>query len=386
MPAYALVLSKRGTPLKEDNAADEAPCKYDFKDGSAVYTCPHLSIQRLAERLSWIDSSFDHPAIDRTGLKGAYSFTLRWTPRLWLAPGLGSSGTGTGSLFEELERQLGVKVEPVEAPSAVLVVDAVRRAPTPNDPEITKLLPPPLSEFEAATIRPSRPDAAEHTYRVNGGQMEIHGYTLRQLVALAYQTDESMTLGGDKWVDADRFDVIAKAPPTIPWGMRWSMLRNLLADRFRLTIQREVRPVDVYALTLAKDAAKLQKSDGSERSECKAGSTDGFRKYTCLNLTMEQFADRLRDAAPMYVNRPVVEQTGLAGVYNISLSWVVVPVMQARTAKNSESREEASPASDPTGGITVFQALEKQLGLKLTAQKQPMAVVVIDRASSPTDN
>jgi uncharacterized protein (TIGR03435 family) len=387
MPAYALVLNKRGTPLKEDGGTDELPCKSEFKDGSVTYTCPHLSIQRLAERLSSLDSSyFDHPAIDRTGLKGAYSFTLRWTPRLWLAPGISSSSIGVDSLFDELERQLGVRVEPVEVPSSVLVVDSVHRAPTPNDPEIANLLPPPLTEFETATIHPSRPEATDHFYRVNGGQMEIHGYTLRQLVALAYQTDGSMTLGGDKWVDTDRFDVIAKAPPTIPWEMRWSMLRSLLADRFRLAIQKEVRPVDVYALTLAKDAAKLQKSDGSERSGCKAGSTDGFRTYTCLNLTMAQFANALRDAAPMYINRPVVEQTGLAGAYNSSLSWVIVPTMQARTAKNSESRDEASPASDPTGGITVFQALEKQLGLKLIAQKQPMAVMVIHEASPPTDN
>jgi uncharacterized protein (TIGR03435 family) len=387
MPAYALVLSNRRTPLKEDGGTDELPCKSELKDGSVTYTCPHLSIQRLAERLPSLDESyFDRPAVDRTGLKGAYSFTLRWIPRLSIAPGNGSSGNGNGSLFDELERQLGVRVEPVEVPSSVLVIDSVDRAPTPNDPEIVNLLPPPLTEFEVATIHPSRPEATEHNYRVNGSQMEIHGYTLRQLVALAYQTDGNMALGGEKWVDTQRFDVIAKAPLSIPWESRWSMLRTLLADRFRLDVQREVRPVDAYVLTLAKDAAKLQRSDGLRRSGCKAGSTNGFRNYTCLNLTMEQFANELRDAAPMYINHPVVEQTGLAGAYKFSLSWVIVPTMQARTAKASESMEGASPASDPSGGITVFQALERQLGLKLTAQKQPMAVMVIRKASPPTDN
>jgi uncharacterized protein (TIGR03435 family) len=387
MQAYALILSKRGTPLKEDGAPEEASCKFEFKDESLVYTCPHLSIAHLAERLSWLDDSyFDHPVVDRTGLKGAFGFTLRWVRRAWLTPGVNSPGTGGGSLLDEMERQLGVKVEPTEVPASVLVVDTVHRTPTSNESEIAKLLPPPLTEFEAASIRPTRPEATEHYYRINGGQTEIHGYTLRQLVALAYQTDESMALGGDKWVDTDRFDVIAKAPPTIPMELRWSMLRSLLLDRFRLSFQKDVRPVDVYALTLAKNAAKLKKSDGSERSGCKVGSTDGFRSYTCLNMTMAQFADRLREAAPVYIDHPVVDQTDLAGVYNLAISWVSVRTMRARTAQNKESVEGTSPASDPTGGITVFQALEKQLGLKLTTQKHRMTVMVIDSASLPTAN
>jgi uncharacterized protein (TIGR03435 family) len=90
---------------------------------------------------------------------------------------------------------------------------------------------------------------------------------------------------------------------------------------------------------------------------------------------MAQLSERLPDVAQAYFTLPMVDMTGLKGAYDFTLTW---------TPRNRPRRivlaDGANQASTPTGGLTVFEAIDKQLGLKIEERKHPMPVIVIDHA------
>jgi uncharacterized protein (TIGR03435 family) len=135
----------------------------------------------------------------------------------------------------------------------------------------------------------------------------------------------------------------------------------------------EKQPADVFALTANKP--KLKAADPSTRSTCKIGNADGMRMIECQNTTMAQLADKLRGAAGPYIGHPVVDLTGLSGTYDFTASWTPFQRFARRGA------------DDNTVVLSVFEALDRQLGLKLAAQKHPMPVVVVDHIDrKPTEN
>ena len=94
--------------------------------------------------------------VDSTGLKGSWDFDITWTPQFLLP----MAGSDSVTLFDALNKQLGLKLEEQKLPSPVIVVDQVNRAPTDNPPDIQVKLPPlPPAEFEVADIKPTMPGA-----------------------------------------------------------------------------------------------------------------------------------------------------------------------------------------------------------------------------------
>ena len=148
------------------------------------------------------------------------------------------------------------------------------------------------------------------------------------------------------------------------------MLRHFLEREFKIVDHEERRPMDVYALVAAKGGPKLQKSAGPGERNCKrivgdSGDPDakGLSSIEagslCVNMTLSNLADMLPEMAGAYIDRMVVNQTGLEDRYDFKLFWV-------------------GRANIDQGGLTIFEAIEKQLGLKLEARKIPMPVMVID--------
>ena len=110
-----------------------------------------------------------------------------------------------------------------------------------------------------------------------------------------------------------------------------------------------------------------------------------MRTYTCQNTTMAQLAERLPFLAPAYIDRPVVDLTGLKGGFDFALSWT--PRGQFSAAGTGQASGGIPVATDPTGTLTIFEAVDRQLGLKLNEQKHPMPVLVVDHVNrKPTDN
>jgi uncharacterized protein (TIGR03435 family) len=241
--------------------------------------------------------------------------------------------------------------------------------------------PPP--EFQVAEVRVN--DSGQAGVQggiLPGGQVSVRNITLKELIVQAYEAGD--LAGGPSWLDSDRFDIIAKAPPNTPDDTLRLMLQTLLTERFKLAIHREQKILTVYALVAAKGGFKLQAAAGSGQPKCGPGQgAEGLNHLVCTNFTMADLTAWLPTRiAPSYIDRPVVDLTGLKGAYDIKLDWV------PRPPGGNPATDGAIPvASDVAAGATVFDALDKQLGLKLEERKQPMPVIVIDHIERvPTEN
>jgi uncharacterized protein (TIGR03435 family) len=403
LAGYALTLVKRTAQLKESKGAGESGCSHPPEMQGATpgtlayntYSCHNMTMATLAQTLRMLAPGYfgGNPVLDRTALNGSWDFDVRWTPRGLLATA-GSEGV---SLFDSVAK-LGLKLELQQIPIPVVVVDSVNQKPTENPPGVTKSLPVTPREFEVADIKPSAPGVTEASGGGQpGGRIDARGMTLRALMRIAWNIDDNdddMLVGGPKWLDVNRFDIVAKATAGvsktgefIDLGALQTMLRTLLTDRFKIVTHSDVQPVTVYALVAAKP--KLARADPSNRTVCRNtpvaannAASALSKAFTCLNVSMAQFADKLQGMAPGYIHHPVVDLTGLDGSWDFTLNFSNPLALMA-----AGRGVGAGEAADPNGAISLFEALDKQLGLKLEQQKHPMPVVVIDHVEEkPTEN
>jgi uncharacterized protein (TIGR03435 family) len=340
---------------------------------------------------------------DRTELAGKWDFDFHYNLRAFFLPG---REVTTISLPEALEQQVGLTLQPTEAPFPVLVVDSVNRQPTPNAPGVAEklALPPMPTEFDVADVRPTDPDYRSGMFNIQpGGRVTMRGLPLSQVFRQAWNLPPERVIGLPAWANTDRFDIVAKAD--VPGGQPLSMdelaamFQALLKERFKLAVHTERRQVTAY--TLVASRPKMTKADPASRTSCKEGPPPdekdprdknpiASRLISCQNITMAQFAARLQNLANGYITSPVVDATALDGAYDFSLNFS--PAGMARfggpSAPQNNSGPGATPvAQDPTGAISLFDAVEKQLGLKLQAEKRELEVLVIDHIEQkPTEN
>ena len=152
--------------------------------------------------------------------------------------------------------------------------------------------------------------------------------------------------------------------------------------------------MDAYTLVAPKP--KLRRADSSTRAGCKTERTsvDGQSKIaaTCRNMTLARFAEELQAIAPNYLRYPVLNASGIEGVWDFTFTFSLIPPnLLAASGMSAEGRGAriggSETSGDPVGGISLFDALEKQLGLKLEKHKRPEPVFVIDHIEEqPTDN
>jgi uncharacterized protein (TIGR03435 family) len=346
----------------------------------------------LAELLPEVAGNFvDHPVVDKTGLTGSYDFQLDWMAKAAYLAAKTSPGDGPASvsIFDAVDK-LGLKLEAGTSPTPVIVVDSVNRTPTENPPGVTRKIPDVPTEFEVAEVHPTKLGPTERGVQNPNGRLDLQGFTLKQLISMAFEVEEARVVGGPKWLDTDRYDVIAKSPRDPPPDATRGMLKALIVERFKLAVHNEDQPVPVFALTLGKRSPKLKESDGSARSDCKISVEVKGRTYTCQNTTMAQLAERLPSVAAAYIVHPMVDLTGLKGAYDFALVWTPrgrLPGVAGRDGDAGAQAEGIAQASAPAGDLTVFEAIDKQLGLKLEEQKHPMPAVVIDRVErAPAGN
>lgn len=401
MSVYLLTTAKKGPKLKP--AAKPGPPQTTRGTGDPalnIHTvCSNFTMDALAEFLPRAANNFiDRPVVDQTKLKGSYDFQLDWMGRnIYNAAKANPDGPKPVSPFDALD-SIGLKLEPGTQPMSVIVVDKVNETPTPNAANVTSKIPDFPKEFDVAEVRPAKPGAAEAALArgrggvapqlgplgymdFQNGRVEILGATLRGLVTLAYDMDNRWIVNASKWMEEDRFDIIAKGPPSITDDAFRVMLKNLLAQRFGLATHSENQPMPVWVLLAGKNP-KLKSSDGGARSECNIVNTDK-RNYVCTNTTLAQFAERLPTRAGAYIHPPVLDLTGLAGAYDFQLYWTPKNLLSKASGVGGDSPEASTPSAD----VTVFEAVDKQLGLKLEEQKHPVPVLVIDKAErTPREN
>jgi uncharacterized protein (TIGR03435 family) len=388
LPGFVLSMGKGKPKLKEADGSGLSGCQSQphAPDLFGAYSCRNMTMEAFAQALRGMSFSLNRSVGDSTGLKGAWNFDLKWG--------------GVETIFDAIDKQLGLKLEPQKVPMPVIVVDSVNRKPTDNPPGVSTALPPPRpAEFEVADIKLSTADVNPRSRLQPGGRLDIQSFTLRMLINLAWNiNNDEMIAGGPKYLDSTRFDVAAKAStnavlPQIDFEDARLMLRSLLAQRFKLVTHMEQRPVTVYKLVAAKP--KLQKADPSNRAGCKEGpGPDGkdpriaapwlARLFSCQNVTLAYFAEQLPSWAGGYINTAVFDATGIDGEFDVTLNFSPAGLIPAT---DQVARAAGGAASDPNNLLSLFDALNQQLGLKLEKEKRPMPVLVIDHVEEkPADN
>jgi uncharacterized protein (TIGR03435 family) len=401
-PVPAMVLTvKNGKPMmKAASGSGESGCRgvpQNQVPGIVPYqviSCQNVTMTYFANILNGYGggSYLADPVVDLTGLEGTWDFELKWTARNRLA----QAGPDGISLFDAVDKQLGLKLESQKTPQPVLMVDSVNEIPTPNDPSVTaKIPPPPPTEFEVASIKPTPADVTGQSTRLRNGRVDLQNYTLRQMIQLAWglNNNEEMLVGLPKSADTNHYDVAAKVATSgavnaqdLDFDTLQVMLRGLLANRFGLKVHMEDRPVTAYTLT-ATAQTKLQKANPEYRTNCKAGSSTQNpllnRLITCQNMNMKQFAVMLESMAGGYVRAPIKDATGLEGYWDFSVNFSGINLLPGAQFDPNAS----SGAADPNGSLSLPEALQKQLGLKLQLGKRPIPVLVVDHAGDkPTGN
>ena len=400
MPAFVLSAGKGKPKMKAASGTDQPGCQNVPQNTAPsatlqylVISCRSMPMGVFAEVLRGVGGGtyLADPVVDRTGLTGAWDFDLKWTPR----PRLAQAGADGITLFDALDKQLGLKLEAQKAPLPVLRIESVNEKPTPNAPGVAATIPiAPLAEFEVVSIKPSAPDAVGFSLRMQNGRMDLQNLTLKQLIQAAWDlsNNDDLIVGLPKSADSVRFVVTAKVAvsgsgsvPTVDDDTLRLMLQGLLAERFGLKTHIEDRPVDAYTLTAEKQT-KLQKADPQNRTHCKSGAGTNpmlNRGITCQNMSMAQFAAALPNLASNYVVTPVRDATGLDGSWDFSVNFSAVNLLPGRRFDPNG----ASGSADPTGAVTLQEALQKQLGLKLEREKRRLPVLVVDHVEEqPTDN
>jgi len=235
-------------------------------------------------------------------------------------------------------------------------------------------------EFDVASVRPASHDGliVNHTPSLNvepGRNLNFANISLRDLIVLAYGLGIRQISGPD-FLTETRFDIIAKVPADASKEQIPLMLQTLLAQRFKLALHHDRKVMQIYALEVAKGGVKMKESAAGDTGE--AGCNRSFAETpgatlaaVCHRMTSADVAQQLQALAPGYFNDgPIIDMTGLKGTYDFKLEWI--------------TRGEANAGGD---GPTIFDAVQKQLGLKLDGRKQSVDILAIDHCEKePTEN
>jgi uncharacterized protein (TIGR03435 family) len=408
IPRYVLTVGKGGSKLKSASGTDPAACVpkqqsapadpndlASFPDIEVV--CHNFTSSALAQQLRNMAGGYlDHDVVDSTNLEGTWDWNLKWTGRGALA----AKGPNGISVFDAVDKQLGLKLELKDVPLPGLVVDHVNRNPGANPAGASTALAMPAARFEVASIKPADPSKPNFLgILYTGGSQMTAGGTLREMIAMVLQVPQNVAndtvLGLPKFADTQRWMIEAKVPSTgegapqmvngrlapPPLSVGLEMLRGELVGQFELKTHVENREVTVYALTVAKNKPTMTQADDSERSDCKPDPTapkpaaNIINMFACKNLTMAELAQRLTLAGG-FIDHPVVDATGLSGGWDFVMGWTQRAVLE-KAAANPDGGT-TGVAADPSGGISVFDAMEKELGLKLVKEKKSIPVIVVD--------
>jgi uncharacterized protein (TIGR03435 family) len=222
--------------------------------------------------------------------------------------------------------------------------------------------------------------------------------TLESLITWAWDVRDFQVEGGPEWAASRRFDVTARSPRPVSETTMRLMVRQLLADRFQLRTRVERREMRRYILRRARADGRL--GPGLQRADTNcaevlaarfgAPAPRGSSEPVCAWRVgiAAPLAQMIVDGAPMpgfagllerLLGRKVVDGTGLEGFYNVRLEF------------SSDQLPMAAPpaldsAATPRDGLSIFTALQDQLGLRLDSEQGPVDVVVIESAELPSPN
>jgi uncharacterized protein (TIGR03435 family) len=248
-----------------------------------------------------------------------------------------------------------------------------------------------VPRFEVASIRRNlSPDYDGAIGSQPNGRFFVRSIPLRSIIQVVYEVPAFRVTGGPDWVDTERWDIQAKADEAVPESQLHVMMRLLLGERFRLVLRPETRSTPGFALVRTRPDGALGPKLRAHSEPCPSepaqvapvvinamppcGRMSGSDRVIMMN------ARPLSDLATILarrVARPVVDRSGLAGLFDVDLRW---------TADARSSAPIAQAPGAPDDSVSVFTALQEQLGLRLQGERVDTEFLVIDKVERPTED
>jgi len=254
-------------------------------------------------------------------------------------------------------------------------------SPQSTDPNVK------LPVYDVASVKPNK---------ANDGMMRIMNHpdgfsctniSLKTLIGNAYGIRQDLITGGPAWADSVGFDVEAKvsgedveAFKKLTGRQRNSLLQALLADRFHLKVHHETKTLPMYDLLIAKGGSRLKANAPAPPSPDAAKDPEAAKPRGMMTmgpgmlkgqgLPMASIANQLSYA----LQATVSDKTGLTGDFDFELKWT----------PDDAGPTNADTSSEPN--ISIFTAVQEQLGLKLQPTKGPVDTLVIDHAEQAAEN
>jgi len=232
---------------------------------------------------------------------------------------------------------------------------------------------PPALAFEVASIKPHPDPPHSINISTSGNRLTVEASYVPSIIVYAFNLKNyQIDIPKSATSAYDMYDIVAKAEgdgtPTRDEFRQ--MLQALLADRFKLKAHREMREMPVYALVVGKNGPKLKES-APDADPMGRMSING-RNYV-VTRPKASMGDVVSGISNAFLDRPVLDKTGLTGTYDLKLTYT----------PNIRANREADP---DLNDISIFTAVEEQLGLKLEPQKANVEILVVDHIEKPPGN
>jgi uncharacterized protein (TIGR03435 family) len=229
--------------------------------------------------------------------------------------------------------------------------------------------------YDAVSIKPNKTGSGSMRISISNGHYAATNVSLKALLQTTYDVKEDQISGIPGAIDSQRFDIEAKivepdldAMKNMDVKERRAMMLPVLADRFHLQAHQETKILPVFDLVVVDAGPKFKPVSLHDE---KSGHTSFMNRGRAMEMsghevTLDTFARLLSTQ----VHRTVVDKTGLAEKYDLTLKW--------------SPEDSTEPSADASPGI--FTALQEQLGLKLMPAKGPVETLVVDHVEMPTEN
>lgn len=210
--------------------------------------------------------------------------------------------------------------------------------------------------FETATITRNQSGSSSSGSQIlPDGKVVVTNATVRDILHVAYDIPDFAIEGAPVWLATERFDITAQAPENASRDQLKEMMRELLAERFKLVVRQERRPLPVLELRKSRADGTLGPNLIPARTNCETGGTSACPhevsggSFTAVAMPIRRIVLTLAEIE----GRPVVDKTNLSGLYDVRLTWTTNP-------------------------STFRAAVQDQLGLELKPVNEPAEVLVID--------
>ncbi len=237
---------------------------------------------------------------------------------------------------------------------------------------------PKFDAFDVATIKLTAADQAGRFIRMETDNRFVErSYTLKLLLAAAYDLNPKTISGGPAWMETERYDIDAVTPGLVrpTHDEQMAMLRALLNERFAVKFHREPKEFSIYAVRVVKAGPRLKPAAGDTPTTVGPGVVYPQRiVLPGRNASVADLASLLQRAI---LDRPVVDQTGLTGRFDFDLEW-------APDETQFGGDVGAAPATAPA--LPLFEAIQQQLGLRLEPTRGMIATLVVDQVQRPSGN